>query len=98
MSAGLKAEAVTAGYGQVTVLHDVSIEVAPGEVVAVVGANGAGKSTLLGAITGLVPLTRGNIRFDEQEISGRPAHSLPARGLALVPEGGRLFPFMTVRE
>ena len=98
MSASLQVSDLHAGYGQVSVLTGVSLEVNPGEIVAVVGANGAGKTTLLGAITGLVPAARGTVRFDGADITGKPAHALPGKGLAMVPEGGRLFPFMTVEE
>ena len=94
----LELDAVTAGYGDATVLWDVSIAVHPGEVVAIVGANGAGKSTLLSCVAGLVRLGAGRIRFRGADIGRRPAHLLPGDGLALVPEGGRLFSFLSVRE
>jgi branched-chain amino acid transport system ATP-binding protein len=80
------------------VLHGVDLEVAAGEIVAVVGANGAGKTTLLNAIAGTLPATSGSVVFDGQEISGVPAHEVVAHGLVLVPEGRRLFPFLTVEE
>ena len=100
MTAGpmLAVEGVTAGYGDATVLWDVSLAVHPGEVVAVVGANGAGKSTLLSVITGLLRPRAGHVRFRGTDITRRPANLLPGDGLALVPEGGRLFPFMSVEE
>lgn len=98
MRAHLEVTNLTAGYGDIAVLHDVSFSVPEGEVTAIVGANGAGKSTLLSAIAGLIAPTGGSIRFEGEEIAGLPANALPARGLALVPEGGRLFPFMSVRE
>jgi branched-chain amino acid transport system ATP-binding protein len=94
----LKVEGLDAGYGDVPVLSGVSIEVAKGEVVAVVGANGAGKTTLLSAICGLIAPTAGRITFRDRDITGMPAHSLGGLGLSMVPEGGRLFPFMTVLE
>ncbi len=94
----LELQSVTAGYGDATVLWDASIEVHAGEVVAIVGANGAGKSTLLSCIAGLVRPSAGQIRFRGGDILRRPAHRLPGDGLALVPEGGRLFPFLSVRE
>ena len=94
----LAVEAVTAGYGDATVLWDVSVEVHPGEIVAIVGANGAGKSTLLSAIAGLLRPRSGRVRFRGADITRRPPHLLPGDGLALVPEGGRLFPFMSVEE
>jgi branched-chain amino acid transport system ATP-binding protein len=98
MSTLLKVEGVHAGYGDLPVLHGVDLEVQEGEVVSVVGANGAGKTTLLNVIAGTVPLTAGRVTFDSETISGRPAHRIVARGLALVPEGRRLFPFLTVEE
>jgi branched-chain amino acid transport system ATP-binding protein len=94
----LSIEGVTAGYGDATVLFDASFEVREHEIVAIVGANGAGKTTLLSTIVGLVPARAGRIAFRGQDITRRPAHLLPGDGLALVPEGGRLFPFMTVEE
>ena len=94
----LTVENVSAGYGDAAVLRDVSFEARPGEIVAIVGANGAGKTTLLSTIAGLVRATAGRITFRGIPIDHRPAHLLPLDGLGLVPEGGRLFPFMTVEE
>ncbi|TWG92057.1 amino acid/amide ABC transporter ATP-binding protein 2 (HAAT family) [Mesorhizobium sp. J18] len=96
--AHLRLEDVHAGYGEAEVLYGIDLTVPRGQIAAVVGANGAGKSTLLSAIAGLVRPNAGRIILDGKEIGGARANSLPARGLALVPEGGRLFPFMTVRE
>jgi branched-chain amino acid transport system ATP-binding protein len=98
MSRLLTLEGVASGYGDVPVLDDVALHVDAGEVVAVVGANGAGKTTLLSTICGLVRRTAGTIRFDDADIGDLPAHTVVERGLAMVPEGGRLFPFMTVQE
>lgn len=98
MSALLDVADMSSGYGLGQVLDAVSLSVNSGEVIAVVGANGAGKTTLLRTIAGIVKPTRGRIVFSGQTISGLPAHQLPSLGLALVPEGGRLFPFMTVGE
>jgi branched-chain amino acid transport system ATP-binding protein len=98
MSAALLVENLHAGYGQAAVLEDVSISVEPGEIVSVVGANGAGKTTLLNTVAGINRPSSGRIVFDGESIGHMPAHRLPIRGLALVPEGGRLFPFMTVQE
>lgn len=89
---------LSAGYGDVMALHGLSFEVRPGAVVAVVGANGAGKTTLLSTISGLLPAKHGHVMFDGEDITNHSADDLPGRGLAMVPEGGRLFPFMTVRE
>jgi branched-chain amino acid transport system ATP-binding protein len=98
MSAMLSVEGVASGYGDVPVLEGVDLRVEPGELVAVVGANGAGKTTLLATISGLVRRRAGTIRFDGADVSALPAHAIVERGLAMVPEGGRLFPFMTVLE
>ncbi len=89
---------VSSGYGLTPVLYDILLHVDIGEVVAVVGANGVGKTTLLRTIAGIVQPTKGRILFDGGSIGGTPAHDIVGRGLAMVPEGGRLFPFMTVLE
>ena len=98
MSRLLSVENVSAGYGLTAVLRDMSMHVDTGEVVSVVGANGVGKSTLLRTITGLVHPTAGQVTFDGVRLNGMPAHRIVGHGLAMVPEGGRLFPFMTVLE
>ena len=98
MSAFLDVQQVSSGYGLGSVLQDLSLHVESGEVVAVVGANGAGKTTLLRTVAGLLTPTRGQILFDGETITNIAAHKLVKRGIALVPEGGRLFPFMTVAE
>ena len=87
-----------AGYGELTVLRGVSVEVRAGEFVALVGPNGAGKSTLLKALSGLVPVTAGKIALDDERIHGRPPYEIAARGLTLIPEGRRLFGPLSVRE
>ncbi|MFM9885826.1 MAG: ABC transporter ATP-binding protein [Burkholderiales bacterium] len=89
---------LSSGYGLTPVLYDIRLYVDPGEVVAVVGANGVGKTTLLRTIAGIVSPSHGRIVFDGESIGGTPAHDIVGRGLAMVPEGGRLFPFMTVLE
>jgi branched-chain amino acid transport system ATP-binding protein len=94
----LEIEHLDAGYGDFQALFDVSLAIAAGEAVAVIGANGAGKSTLLMCIAGLVPVRRGEIRFDGDRIDGVPAHRRVARGISLVPEGRRIFPSLSVRE
>jgi len=94
----LTVDNVSSGYGLTPVLRDVGMHVDAGEVVAVVGANGVGKSTLLRTITGLVHPTAGDITLDGARITAMPAHSIVGKGLAMVPEGGRLFTFMTVLE
>jgi branched-chain amino acid transport system ATP-binding protein len=98
MSALLEVEGIASGYGDVPVLGDVSLNVGSQEIVAVVGANGAGKTTLMSTIAGLLACTAGTIRFDREAIEQLPAHAVVTRRLVMVPEGGRLFPFMTVLE
>ncbi len=94
----LRIDGLCSGYGQIKVLHDISFGVARGEISAIVGANGAGKTTLLSTIAGLIKPTAGRVSLDGDDITRHPAHELPSLGLALVPEGGRLFPFMSVRN
>jgi branched-chain amino acid transport system ATP-binding protein len=98
MSALLDVQEIGSGYGDVPVLSDVSLSVGANEIVSVVGANGAGKTTLLSTISGLLPCTAGAIRFDGEPIERLAAHDVVTRRLVMVPEGGRLFPFMTVLE
>lgn len=98
MTALLDVEGVFSGYGDIPVLSDVSLTVGKDEIISVVGANGAGKTTLMRTISGLIHATQGTVRFDGVSIVGLPAHDVVVRGLVMVPEGGRLFPFMTVRE
>ena len=90
--------ALDAHYGDFQALFGSRMDVAAGEVVAVIGANGAGKSTLLKCIAGAMPARRDAIVFDGEPIGGLPAHEMVARGIALVPEGRRLFPSLTVEE
>lgn len=94
----LVVDRLSAGYGDLTVLHSVSFRAEKGDVVAIVGANGAGKTTLLSTLAGLIQPRQGRIEFLGMDIAGYEASDLPSRGLVLVPEGGRLFPFMTVEE
>jgi branched-chain amino acid transport system ATP-binding protein len=94
----LEVDALDAFYGDFQALFGVSLSVAPGEVVAVIGANGAGKSTLLKCIAGAIASRRNAIRFAGQPIGDLPAHAVVARGIALVPEGRRLFPSLSVEE
>jgi branched-chain amino acid transport system ATP-binding protein len=89
---------LSAGYGDLPVLHNVSFSVGKGKIVAIVGANGAGKTTLLSTIAGLIRPLQGHVTFLGSDIAGYEASELPSRGIVLVPEGGRLFPFMTVEE
>ena len=98
MSAILNVDSLYSGYGELPVLKEISFEVGRGEIFSVVGANGAGKTTLLLTICGHLGTHSGRTTFDGQDISKMPAHGAAERGLVMVPEGGRLFPFMTVLE
>ena len=88
---------LNAGYGEMPVLHDVSIDIRPAEIVAMVGSNGAGKTTLLRAISRLIP-SRGDMSFDGQSITSATADEVFAMGLVQVPEGRQLFDYMSVEE
>jgi len=94
----LRLRNICAGYGETEILHDISIDVAKGEVVTIIGANGAGKTTTLRAICGLVRPTAGSIEFEDRMIGASEPHRIVASGITLVPEGRQLFPFMSVRE
>jgi len=91
-------QSVSAGYGELQILYGVSINVQQGEIVALVGANGAGKSTLIKTITGTLPISSGQIVFENISIKNVKAHTVIRHGISLVPEGRRLFPYMTVLE
>jgi len=91
-------KSVSAGYGELQILHDVSINIQQGEIVALVGANGAGKSTLIKTMTGLLPISSGEIVFDNVSIKNVKPHTVIRHGISLAPEGRRLFPYMTVLE
>lgn len=94
----LKVSDLNAGYGKVPVLHDVGFHVGEGEVVAVIGPNGAGKSTLLKTISGLIEPYSGQITFAGERYEGAAPHDVTRAGISHVPEGGRLFPNMSVEE
>jgi branched-chain amino acid transport system ATP-binding protein len=89
---------VTAYYGDLQALFDISLEVNAGEIVTLIGANGAGKTTILRVISGMKPPAGGSVRFSGQDVSRVPAHEIVARGVSHVPEGRQVFPFMTVKE
>jgi len=89
---------VDAFYGDLQALHGVSLEVRAGELMALVGANAAGKTTTLRVISGTLPARGGRVLFDGQDLAAMPAHLRVAQGIVQVPEGRRLFPFMTVHE
>jgi branched-chain amino acid transport system ATP-binding protein len=94
----LSVERLEAGYGNVTVLHDISFNMSGGEVAALVGANGAGKTTTLRCLSGLLSPNKGVIRFRGEPISRLAPHRIVEMGLVQVPEGRLLFPAMTVKE
>jgi branched-chain amino acid transport system ATP-binding protein len=94
----LALEGVTARYGHVTALSQVSLTVDAAEFVCLIGANGAGKTTTLKAISGLVPVAVGRIRFDGRDIHGLSPQEILRRGIAHCPEGRRVFPYMSVEE
>jgi branched-chain amino acid transport system ATP-binding protein len=98
MSTLLRVDAIEVGYGDLTAVGDVSLEVREGETVALIGANGAGKTTTLRAVSGLLPLRRGRIEFEGRRLDGLTSAQIVARGIAHVPEGRQLFPTMTVLE
>lgn len=89
---------VTVHYEKVKAISGVSMQIDKNEIVAVLGANGAGKTTLLRAISGLKRLTNGEIWFKDVRIDGKPAHHIVKMGIAHVPEGRRIFPYMSVME
>jgi ABC-type branched-subunit amino acid transport system ATPase component/ABC-type branched-subunit amino acid transport system permease subunit len=94
----LRVEGVDAFYGKSHVLHGVSLDVFPGELVALLGRNGAGKTTTLAAITGVVPPRRGRVVYRGAELAGRPPEAIARLGIGLVPQGRRIFPNLTVLE
>jgi branched-chain amino acid transport system ATP-binding protein len=98
MSTLLRVDGIEVGYGALTAVREVSLEVAAGETVALIGSNGAGKTTTLKAITGLLPLRRGTVTLDGERLDGLSPARVVGRGIAHVPEGRQLFPTMTVRE
>jgi len=94
----LELKNVYSSYGRIKALKGISIQVYPGEIVAMIGANGAGKSTTLMAICGVVPIQKGEIFYNGESIQGIAAEKLPPLGLCQVPEGRRIFPRLTVEE
>ncbi|HEY6381073.1 MAG TPA: ABC transporter ATP-binding protein [Pseudolabrys sp.] len=98
MSVLLSTEKLELAYGQVSVCRDISLSIEAGEIVALIGANGAGKSTTLRAVAGVLAPRRGSIVFCGRDITSMASHERTNLGIALVPEGRRVFPFLTVRE
>src|SRR5262245_61386233 len=94
----LDVEGIHTYYGESHVLHGVSLSVRAGEAVALLGRNGAGKTTLIRSIMGLTPPRDGRVLVEGEPIQGWPAHRIARRGLALVPQGRRIFAPLTVRE
>ncbi len=94
----LKISDLNGYYGSIHAVKGVSFEVEEGEIVTLIGANGAGKSTTLNTVAGLLKPRTGTIEFDGEDITGVPAHKMVSRGMALCPEGRRIFQDMTVRE
>ena len=94
----LQARSVTASYGDAQALFGIDLDMDAGEVVALIGANGAGKSTFLKTITGMLAPSSGEIRLDGERIDRVDAADIVARGIAMVPEGRRLFPSLSVEE
>jgi branched-chain amino acid transport system ATP-binding protein len=89
---------VSASYGSVPAINNISLAISEGEAVGLLGANGAGKSTTLRAVSGLVKLSAGNVSFDGIDLTSLPPHRIPELGIAHVPEGRQVFPEMTVQE
>ncbi len=89
---------INAAYGKVQVLHGLSLNVAAGEILCLLGRNGAGKSTTMKAIMGLVPVSAGSMQLEGHDITGLPAYRVPRLGIGYIPQGRRLFAEMTVAE
>src|SRR5437667_11135749 len=98
MSSLLQVDKLTAGFGMTPVLFEVDLELATGELVALIGANGAGKSTLLGALSGLVRVSSGTVRLSGRRLTGLRPEMIVASGMVHVPQGRRLFSTMTVER
>src|SRR5437868_3527794 len=94
----LKVEGLELAYGEVPACRDISFDVAEGEIVTLIGANGAGKSTTLRGVAGAMAPRRGRVLFDNADVTAMPAHKRALAGIALVPEGRRVFAALTVRE
>jgi branched-chain amino acid transport system ATP-binding protein len=94
----LEVREVRAGYGDTTIIRNISLEMRAGETLVIVGPNGHGKTTLMRAISGLLPISRGTIAFDATRVDGRRAEALTDLGLVHVPQGDHLFPELTVEE
>ena len=98
MEQGLVVEGLSVGYGDITAVWDLDLHLRPGEVVAILGRNGAGKTTTLHALAGLLPVRRGTVRLDNEDITALPAYRRVTRGIGLVQEGKQIFRHLTVEE
>jgi len=94
----LEAREVVSGYGEVEILHGVSIKVEEGEIVTIIGPNGAGKSTLLKTVFGLLPCKRGTVFFGGEDVTGQPPQAMVRKGMCYVPQSDNVFPSLTVQE
>jgi branched-chain amino acid transport system ATP-binding protein len=94
----LKVRNITVGYNKIEVLHEVSVDVKEGEIISVIGANASGKSTILKTISGLVSIVSGAIEFEGINIDRMTPNEITSLGIIQVPEGRKIFPFMTVQE
>ncbi|SFT94071.1 ABC transporter ATP-binding protein [Sedimentitalea nanhaiensis] len=94
----LEMKNIAVNYGKINAIRNISIAVPEGKIVTIIGGNGAGKTTTLRAMSGMLPITTGEITFDGKRIDGQPANKVVAHGIAHVPEGRRIFPGMTVEE
>jgi len=95
--ARLEVRDLHSGYGRLTVIHGVNLDVAPGEALGILGPNGAGKTTLITTVAGLLPVQAGTIELDGERIDAAPAHQRVAKGLALVPEGRQVIGSLSVK-
>ena len=94
----LEVRSLAVSYGNIRAVQGIDLDVAEGEIVALIGANGAGKSSTLRAVSGIEKPVAGSIRFDGREIAGRPPHEIIAAGIIQVPEGRQIFGSLSVRE
>jgi len=94
----LKLRNIQTYYGNIQALKNIDMDVQEGEIITLIGANGAGKSTTLMTLCGVVPPRQGTIEFEGQDITGMPADKIAALGISQVPEGRRIFPYLTVME
>ncbi len=94
----LEVKDLHAAYGQVKVLHGISLEVSAGEILCVMGRNGAGKTTLLKSIMGILDASSGEVLLNGEVLNKLPAHEIPKKGIGYIPQGRRLFPELTVDE